>query len=144
MTQAVGTIQTFDQQVAAGLVGGQDVPLELPAEQQYRGTLWPNPADNIADHSSEGAPYQAATGTRNLPYDATKDTSGVLAPAWADHDGYVPPFNVGVVVDPRTGSDISAPADPRVHEGSGITLSLPSAENPEKQKIKNKDKEQGE
>src|ERR1039458_579103 len=123
MTQAQG-IQTFDQSVAAGL--GPDVALELPADQQYRGTLWPNPADNISNHSAEGAPWVPAAGTMNQPYDANKDTSGVNPLSYSVHDGYVLPFNAGVVRDARTGVEVRGPLNTGPHAADLIERSLPS------------------
>src|ERR1039458_5129485 len=120
MTQAQG-IQTFDQSVAAGL--GPDVALELPADQQYRGTLWPNPADNISNHSAEGAPWVPAAGTMNQPYDANKNTGGVNPLSYSVHDGYVLPFNAGVVRDARTGVEVRGPLNTGPHAADLVETS---------------------
>jgi hypothetical protein len=58
---------SFDSQVAAAgtdPTSGGAVAFLLPPELQQFGTLWPSPADQVSDHSAEGAPWQPAAGTR--------------------------------------------------------------------------------
>jgi hypothetical protein len=57
---------SFDSEQAAGTdpTAGGAVAFQLPADLQRTGMLWPTPADQVSDHSAEGAPWQPAAGTR--------------------------------------------------------------------------------
>lgn len=53
----------WDTEIATGAdpYAGGAVPFELPADLQRHGVAWPTPADQVSDHSAEGAPWVAAT-----------------------------------------------------------------------------------
>jgi hypothetical protein len=111
---------SFDTEVAAaasaGPYGGA-VPIELPADQQRYGTLWPTPADMVSDHSAEGALWQPTA--RDIPQDPPQ------GPLWtADHDAPQVEYSAGTRQDDVTGVDIGAPAVP-VHDGTGRALPAP-------------------
>jgi hypothetical protein len=73
---------SFDDEVAAS---ASPDATPLPAAAQVRGTPWPVPADQVSDHSAEGAPWQAAPGTINQP-DVPPQ-----GPLWAaEHDAPLP------------------------------------------------------
>lgn len=112
---------SFDSEVAAAASGGPyggAVPIELPADQQRHGTLWPTPADMVSDHSAEGAPWQPTA--RDIPQDPPQ------GPLWtADHDGPQVEYSAGQRIDPTSGQGISAGAVP-VHDGSGHALPAPN------------------
>jgi hypothetical protein len=108
---------SFDDEVAAGAVSptvGAAVPAELPPELQRHGMLWPNPADQVSDHSAEGAPWVPAAGTINQP---TEPPMGPMP--MAVHDGPSVPFDAQAAVDPISGDQIAAPATAN-HEDDGL------------------------
>lgn len=105
---------SFDAQVAAAATdptAGGAVPVELPPEQQRHGVLWPTPADQVSDHSAEGAPWLPAA--RGVPQDPPQ------GPLWsASHAGDQVEFSAQQDVDPTSGQAISAPAVSQVHDGT--------------------------
>jgi hypothetical protein len=111
---------SFDQETAGSQTGpGVDlvstgfVPVELPADQQVTGRLWPIPDDHISDHGTEGAPWLPAA--RGIPLDPP------LGPLWApNHDGPSVPFSAAV--GPGPGARGPQPA---VHAGTGRRLAIP-------------------
>jgi hypothetical protein len=99
---------SFDDDVKAGQVSpnvGAAVPIELPPELQRHGVLWPNPADQVSDHSAEGAPWVPAAGTINQP---TEPPMGPMP--MGHHDADSVPFDAQAAVDPVSGDQIAAPA----------------------------------
>lgn len=86
---------------------------ELPSDLQGRGVLWPNPADQVSDHSAEGAPWQAAAGTMGAGYGWEFGPPGGGAPLVpqhvADHTGPAVPYdaaaepNRGQTMGPQPG-----------------------------------------
>jgi hypothetical protein len=112
---------SFDDDIAAGAVSpavGAAVPIELPPELQGHGTLWPTPAEQVSDHSAEGAPWQATA--RSIPQDPPMGPLPV-----ADHDGAWVPFDAQVAVDSVNGNQIGAAASPN-HQGTGAALAAPN------------------
>jgi hypothetical protein len=104
---------SFDAQVAAAAsdpTAGGAVPIELPADQQQYGTLWPTPAEMVSDHSAEGAPWQPTA--RDIPTDPPQ------GPLWtANHDGPAVEFDAN--------NWQREPALP-VHDGRGHQLPAPN------------------
>jgi hypothetical protein len=107
---------SFDDDTAAGAVDasvGGAVPIELPPELQDYGMLWPNPGDQVSDHSAEGAPWVAAAGTDNQP------SVPPQGPLWrARHTtGAWVPFDANAAQDSITGAQIAAAPSPN-HRGT--------------------------
>lgn len=99
---------TFDDELAAAASPGSAL---LPEDEQRHGVEWPTPADQVSDHSAEGAPWQAAAGTRNQP------TVPPLGEMWrADHDGPSVPAT--------SHHNQAAPAT-RPHDGSQLPQAYP-------------------
>ena len=98
---------SFDDDVAAGSASqnaGAALPVgELPQDQQRYGTLTPNPAEFVSDHSAEGAPWLPTA--RDIPQDPPQ------SPLWrANHDGPSVPADAGnnqrgIDSAPHAGSD---------------------------------------
>jgi hypothetical protein len=75
-----------DQASAADPQTAGAIPAELPSSLEVYGTLWPTPADQVSDHSAEGAPWQATA--RAIPVDPP------MGPLWqASHDGPAVPYD---------------------------------------------------
>jgi hypothetical protein len=103
---------SFDGEVAAGTdpTAGGAVPVELPADLQQYGVLWPTPADMVSDHSAEGAPWQPAA--RDIPADPP------MGPLWsASHDGPSVPAT--------SNNWLSGPLGDN-HQGRGRALAAPN------------------
>jgi hypothetical protein len=106
---------SFDAEAAAGSdpTAGGAVAVELPPDQQTRGMLWPTPADQVSDHSAEGAPWQPAAGTMGAGYGWEFGPPGGGAPPRpefvADHSGPTVPYdaaaqpNRGQTMGPQPG-----------------------------------------
>jgi hypothetical protein len=115
---------SFDSDVAAGAVSptvGAALPIELPPELQRRGMLWPNPGDQVSDHSAEGAPWVPAAGTINQP---SVPPQGPMP--MGDHRGPSVPFDAQAEVDATSGDQIAAPATAN-HDGTGRQLPVVGA-----------------
>lgn len=105
MTQAW---HSFDDEVGAW---SQPADGLLPSDLQVQGVAWPTPADQVSDHSAEGAPWVAAPGTDNQP-DVPPQ-----APLWrADHDG---------PATPATSHHNQAAPATRPHDGSQLPQAYP-------------------
>jgi hypothetical protein len=121
---------SFDGQVAAGAAdptSGGAVPVELPADQQRYGMLWPGPADMVSDHSAEGAPWLPAA--RDIPVDPP------MGPLWtASHDGPSVPatsnnWQRGPLADNHRGRGRALPAaNGRPNIGRPFTVDQGSSE----------------
>lgn len=113
---------SFDAEVAAASAdptAGGAVPVELPADLQRHGVLWPVPADMVSDHSAEGAPWQPAA--RDIPRDPPQP------PLWqASHAGIQVEYGAQQDVDPVSGQAVSAPATSQVHDGTEGALPAPN------------------
>lgn len=105
-----------DQATAADPAAAGAIPAELPSVLQVHGQLWPTPAEQISDHSAEGAPWQAAA--RAIPTDPP------MGPLWAaSHDQDVPPYDAAAA--PARGQ-IMGPQPGWNHQGAGRALGAPN------------------
>jgi hypothetical protein len=102
---------SFDAGVAAAAAdptAGGAVPVEKPPERQRYGALWPTPADQVSDHSAEGAPWLPTA--RGVPQDPP------MGPLWhANHDDVQVPFSAQQGVDPVSGQWVNGPSVSEIH-----------------------------